>query len=185
VTWCRQVADGVWLAVAWPRTPTPGTRRSAASPHERYLVDRAAADRAEAAARRTASGHSLDPAGAEFAVSRSHTLGVGAAIVAPVGRRLGVDLVAVARVDERHARVVLRDQEWALLAFAGGVRPALAWALKEAGAKASGDAMRWFPHGIVVGLATEGLCVRTVEDGTPLRASWKLFGNYLCAWIRD
>jgi len=118
-------------------------------------------------------------------VSRSHTLGVGAAIVAPAGRRLGIDLVAIARVDERHARAVLQDREWAVLAFAGGVRPALAWALKEAAAKASGDAMRWFPHGIVVGFATEGLCVGIGGDGRPLRAGWRVFGDYLCAWIRD
>ena len=51
--------------------------------------------------------------------------------------------------------------------------------------RVSGDAMRWFPHGIVVGFATEGLCAKTVEDATPLRADWKLFGNYLCAWIWD
>jgi len=118
-------------------------------------------------------------------VSRSHTLGVGAAIVAPAGRRLGLDLVAVARVDERHARAVLQDGEWAVLAVAGGVRPALAWALKEAGAKASGDAMRWFPHGIVVEVATEGLCVRIGGGGLPLRAGCRLFGGYLCAWVRD
>jgi phosphopantetheinyl transferase len=152
-------------------------------------MDRAAADRAEAAARRTARrgapGRSPDARDAEWAVSRSHTLGLGAAIVAPAGHRLGVDLVAVARVDERHARAVLRDQEWALLAFAGGVRPALAWALKEAAAKASGEAMRWFPHGIVVRGAAEGLYVRAVEDGMPLRAGWKIFGNYACAWIWD
>lgn len=118
-------------------------------------------------------------------MSRSHTRGVGAAIVAPAGHRLGVDLVAVARVGERHARAVLRDQEWALLAFAGEIRPALAWALKEAAAKASGDAMRCFPHGIVVGCAAEGLWVRAVEGGTPLRAGWKVLRNHVCAWIWD
>jgi hypothetical protein len=72
-----------------------------------------------------------------------------------------------------------------VLAFAGGVRPALGGALKEVAAKASGDAMRWFPHGMVVGCAAEGLCVRAVEDGTPLWAGWKVFGNYVRAWIWD
>jgi hypothetical protein len=105
--------------------------------------------------------------------------------VAPAGRRLGIDLVAVARVGERHARAVLKDEEWVVLAFAGAVRPALAWALKEAGAKASGDVMRRFPHGIVVGFDTEGLCVGTGGDQPPLRAGWRVFGDYLCAWIRD
>lgn len=135
--------------------------------------------------RLAAPGPSPDGPGAACSVSRSHTFGVGAAIVAPAGRRLGIDLVAVARVDERHARAVLQDREWAVLAFAGGVRPALAWALKEAGAKASGDASRWFAHGIVVGFATEGLCVRIGGGGLLLHAGCRVFGDYLCAWVRD
>jgi phosphopantetheinyl transferase len=151
-------------------------------------IDRAAADRAAAARRaglRAAPNRSPDARDAQWAMSLSHTRGVGAAVVAPAGHRLGVDRVAVARVGERHARAVLRDQKWALLAFASEVRPALAWALKEAAAKASGDGMRCFPHGIVVGCAAEGLCVRTVEGGTPLRAGWKVLRNHVCAWIWD
>jgi hypothetical protein len=116
------------------------------------------------------------------AVSRSHTLGAGAALVGPAGRRLGVDLVAVARVSERHARTLLGPREWAALEFAGGARPALAWALKEAAAKASGDPARCFPDGLLIEHDDGGLCVRIAETAVVLRGDWMMLEHLLCAY---
>ena len=113
--------------------------------------------------------------------SRSHTRGVGAAVAAPLGWRVGVDLVVMDRVGARHADALLGEQERSVLEGYGKLGPALAWALKEAAAKASGDPTRRFPLGLGIEMAAGGLIVRA--GGMELAARWEVFGELLCGWV--
>lgn len=169
-----QVAGDVWLGIAGSVPP-----RGRAPARLRWELDRIAADRALAEVRET-SGLRL----ASCAASRSHTCGVGAAIVAPAGARVGVDLVAMERVSPRHARAVLIDDEWEALAPYTAVRPPLAWALKEAAAKAAGDPLRCFPGGLKIEPRPGGLTVRrSGPEGGEFDAGWGTLGPFLYAWV--
>jgi len=176
MTECREVAPDVWLGLA------PCMRAAAGDvPGDRWRADRAAADRAVAAAV-AASGFSRG----DCATSRSHTCGAAAAIVAPFGIMIGVDLVAVERVRLRHARVVLSGRERGTLARYGSVYPALAWAVKEAAAKAAGDPFRHFPRGLTIEEDASGLVVRAAGRGrTTFEAGWEVIGRFLCAWVYE
>jgi hypothetical protein len=107
---------------------------------------------------------------------------VAAAVVAPAGIPVGVDLVEVARVGRRHADAILSGEEWAALAPYATVRPALAWALKEAAAKAWGDPSGCFPLGLRITGGAGGLSVEVLGSGTPgFTAGWgPLDGFPLC-----
>jgi hypothetical protein len=118
-----------------------------------------------------------------YAVSRSHTQGRGAALVAPTGVRLGVDLVLPDRVSERHATAILCRAEWEALASEGALRPALAWGLKEAAAKATGEPARDFPGGVRIERGAVGIVVRGA--GRCLTAGWLRLGGVLCIWVRE
>jgi phosphopantetheinyl transferase len=109
---------------------------------------------------------------------------MGVAIVAPAGERVGVDVVAMERVSQRHARAVLSDDEWEALAPYAAVRPPLAWALKEAAAKAAGDPLRCFPDGLEIEPRPGGLRVRRSgpEQGE-FEAGWETLGPFLYAWV--
>jgi len=169
---CRRVAPDVWLGFARCLPAGCTTVRGLM-----WSRDRVAADRAVAAVLK-ASGYRRD----DCATSRSHTRGVAVAVVAPAGVRVGVDLVAVDRVDRRHAEAILSRAEWKLLAPYAAVRPALAWALKEAAAKAAGDPLRCFPHGISIAAGAREL---TIESGAlDFAAEWGLFDRFLYAWVR-
>ena len=172
---CRQVARDVWLGFGCCTPVGGGTRRE-----QRWLRDREAADRAVAVVV-AASGFSRDAC----AVSRSHTLGVAVAVAAPAGVRVGVDLVAVDRVGGRHATAILIGDEWKTLDSYASVRPALAWAVKEAAAKATGEPLRCFPHGLRIEAGSTGLMVRqVVGGGRVFTADWGMFGRFLYAWVR-
>lgn len=173
---CRQVAPDVWLGFA-----SCATGAAASAPGDRWRDDREAADRALAAAVAVSGFHRGD-----CATSRSHTRGAAAAVVAPGGIRIGVDLVAVERVRPRHARAVLSDHERETLARHGPVYPALAWAVKEAAAKAAGDPIRRFPQGLTIEEDASGLVVRAAGLGrTTFEARWGVIGCFLCAWVRE
>jgi hypothetical protein len=176
---CELVAENLWLAIAWP-DPAARVRGEATPPKDRWARDRAAAHRAEAAALAAAKDSGLKPH--RCAVSRSHTLGAGAALVGPATRRLGVDLVALDRIGGRHARALLRREERNALASVGVAPPALAWALKEAAAKASGQPIRSFPDGLIIENDGHGLRVRIAELAAVLHADWVLIGDLLCAY---
>jgi phosphopantetheinyl transferase (holo-ACP synthase) len=92
-----------------------------------------------------------------------------------------VDLVVIDRVGTRHADALLDEAERCVLERYGKLRPALAWALKEAGAKASGDPMRRFPDGLGIEMSGVGLIVRA--GGMSLAARWEMFGEFLCGWV--
>ncbi len=172
---CWQVAPDVWLGFA-ACPPADG----ASAPERRWARDREAADRAVAAVLE-ASGYRREAC----AMSRSHTGGVAAAVAAPAGVPVGVDLVAVDRVGRRHAEAILSGKEWAALAPYPAVRPALAWALKEAAAKAAGDPPRCFPHGLRIDAGAGGLTVATVKTGATLfAAGYGVFDGLLYAWVR-
>jgi 4'-phosphopantetheinyl transferase superfamily len=172
--WSGLVASDVWLGLA--SAPAGNGARA-----HWWARDREAADRAVVAVL-NASGYRHDAC----ATSRSHTRGVAAAVAAPLGVSVGVDLVPVDRVDERHARAILVDEEWDALAPHAAVRAPLAWALKEAAAKAAGDPLRRFPHGLRIALDDHGLTVTTVELGVmTFTAGWRSFGGLLCTWLRE
>jgi hypothetical protein len=173
VTGAWRVGDALWLGIA-----AVGAARPIGS--LRLVGDRAAADRAEAAAL-AASERRRE----ECAVSRSHTEGVGAVLVGPRSTSLGVDIVAVARVSELHARAVVNAGEWDTLAGYGTERAALAWALKEAAAKATGEPSRWFPAGLGIVSVRDGLAVTRADGlGPALAAGWMRWSRFLCAWVR-
>ena len=175
MSWCRQVAPDVWLGFGCC-TPVGG----GAPREQRWLRDREAADRAVAAVVR-ASGFRRDAC----AISRSHTLGVAVAVAAPAGVPVGIDLVAIDRVGARHAGAVSVTDEWRTLESYASVRPALAWAVKEAAAKATGEPLRCFPHGLKIEAGPAGLKVRQVTgEGREFKVHWGLFGGFLYAWVR-
>jgi phosphopantetheinyl transferase (holo-ACP synthase) len=172
---CREVAQDVWLGFA--RCPGAGARVSG----QRWSCDREAADRAVAAVLE-ASGYRRDAC----ATSRSHTRGVAVAVAAPAGVRVGVDLVELDRVGRRHAGAILSGEEWEALAPHAAVRPALAWALKEAAAKAVGDPLRCFPQGLRIAAGAGGLTLTALEsEALELAAGWGLFERFLYAWVRS
>jgi phosphopantetheinyl transferase (holo-ACP synthase) len=118
-------------------------------------------------------------------MSPSHTRGLAAAVAAPAGVRVGVDLVEVARVNRRHAEAILSGEEWGALAPYAAVRPALAWALKEAAARACGDPSRCFPLGLRISATARGLTVEVLGSGTPgFTSGWGLLDGFLYAWVR-
>lgn len=172
---CRWVSPDVWLGFARCRSVAGVSARG-----KRWSCDREAADRAVAAVLE-ASGYRRDAC----ATSRSHTRGVGAAVAAPSGVRVGVDLVEVDRVGRRHAEAILSREEWEALAPYAPVRPALAWALKEAAAKAAGHPLRCFPHGLRIDAEPGGLTLTALESETlEFAAGWGLFDGLLYAWVR-
>jgi hypothetical protein len=96
-----------------------------------------------------------------------------------------VDLVAADRVGSRHAEAILSGEEWEALAPYAEVRPALAWALKEAAAKAAGDPLGCFPHGLRIAADAGGLHLTAIEFGAlEFAAGWGLFEGFLYAWVR-
>jgi hypothetical protein len=109
---------------------------------------------------------------------------VAVAVAAPAGVAVGADLVAVDRVGARHAAAVTVGDEWKVLESYASVRPALAWAVKEASAKATGEPLRCFPHGLRIEAGPAGLMVREVGGGRGFVADWGLFGGFLYAWVR-
>ena len=173
---CRQVAPDLWLGLARCTPSLADTPSRAGAAGRRRQLDRAAADLAVAAV--------IEVSGfrpGACATSRSHTLGVGAAVAGPGRMRVGVDLVAIDRVSRRHADAVLSRRERRVLAPYAPVGPALAWALKEAAAKASGDPLHWFPHGLRIEPGAGGLIVLAGE--LELAAGWEVVGELLCAWV--
>ncbi|HEY8256164.1 MAG TPA: 4'-phosphopantetheinyl transferase superfamily protein [Gemmatimonadales bacterium] len=171
---CGEVIKDVWLGIAGtfvPRARVPARLRLKL---DRVAADRALAEVEDASGRRAASA----------VTSRSHTCGVGAALLAPAGARVGVDLVTVERVGERHARAVLSDGEWMALSRYTELRPSLAWALKEAAAKAGGDPHRSFPGELQIEAGPDRLRVRRSgsNDGEFV-AGWGTIGPFLYAWV--
>jgi hypothetical protein len=175
VTQVWRVAPDVWLSFAGCVL-----ERGEIEPERRWVADREAGDRAVAAALEASClGH------AACATSRSHTQGRAAAVAAPAGVQIGVDLVEVVRVRRRHAEAILSDDEWEALSPCAAVRPALAWALKEAAAKACGDPSRRFPLGLRIGDNGGGITVEVLGPGAPVFVTgWGLLDGFLYAWVR-
>jgi phosphopantetheinyl transferase (holo-ACP synthase) len=67
----------------------------------------------------------------------------------------------------------------------GASRPALAWALKEAAAKACGGPSPCFPLGLRITATARGLFVEVLGSGTPgFTSGWGLLDEFLYAWVR-
>jgi len=170
-----EVAAGVWLGRHLPAAP------GRASGPWRLSADRRGALRALAGALAA-----LPPGFAEdVAVSLSHSEGVGVALVAACGRRLGVDVVRVARVGERHARAILTTRERARLRGDARFPPAAAWALKEAAAKATGAPAWHFPERLLIRSADPRASVVDVlgSQRRQLVGGWSARAGFLCAWL--
>lgn len=171
------LADGLWLAIAGP-VRAGRLDRSRPRGRARRRADRAAARSAREAALR-ASCLTCSRA----AVSLSHSEGVGAALVGKRGRPLGVDVVRIDRVGARHARAILDAYERRALHSESRIRPALAWALKEAAAKATGEPLRDFPSRLRIVRTKDGVHVRAAGTRAALQSGWRVFGRYLFAWV--
>ena len=167
-----RAAPDLWIGLAHGE-PAPSS-----APRQRRIVDQRAAASAERVARR-ASGLGVT----DCTISRSHTQGVGAAAVGPSGVRLGVDLVSIHRVGERHAASILCPAEWAALESESAIRPALAWAIKEAAAKATRNPHRWFPDGLMIERGPGAIVVWAAE--CRFLVDWIRFGSLLCVWVRE
>jgi hypothetical protein len=175
MTQCRRVAQDVWLALV-----TRAPEGVAIERERRWASDREAADRAVAAVL-----EAWGLAREACATSRSHTCGLAAAVAAPAGVAVGVDLVEVARVSRRHADAILSAEEWEALEPYAAARPALGWALKEAAAKACGDPSSRFPLGLRIIADTGGLTVEALGPGRAcFTAGWGLFDDFLYAWVQ-
>lgn len=167
----RRVSPDVRLGLVIPDSPEPVAASA------RFALDRSLADQAEMLAVRA-----LGRSRAECAVSRSHTRGLAAALAAPAPMRLGVDVVRLDRVTRRHGDAVTGPREREALARYGPIAAALAWTLKEAAAKATGDPGRCFPNGLQITAAGAGLAVRW--GSRTFRARWMPVAGFLCAWVR-
>jgi hypothetical protein len=168
---CRVGVD-LWLGFVGRQ---PRWRPSARS---RLVADRRASARAECLAV-AASGLS----GQGYVVSRSHTQGMGAAVVAPTGIRIGVDLVLIDRMTERHAAAILSPAESEALAPESALRPALAWALKEAATKATGSPASDFPRSVRIERGEGGVLVWCGDRC--FTAGWLRLGRVLSVWVRE
>jgi len=167
---CRVVDPGLVLAV----------HREPAGPRgrQRRGVDQRASRLALAAALRL-YGNQVVPV-----ASLSHTEGIGAALLGPVRLRFGVDVVRMSRVSERHARAISAEDEWS--SVGGRVSPALAWGLKEAAAKATGNPARhWGTRLRIVAHARSGYEVISESEGPAHRflSQWLPVGGYLLVWV--
>ncbi len=169
-----RVADGIWLGMFQPE------RLVCPRGHARRLADRAAAARALTAGLKASS---LRASLAAF--SLSHTEGVGAALVGPRSLGLGVDVVRVQRVSRRHAWAILIPSEWQALRGCPRIRPALAWALKEAAAKATGEPALHFPSALRIVRSTGDRLEVRVLCTPPLvfHGGWEGRGLFLYAWV--
>ncbi len=174
----RAVADGRWIGTA-DCTGSDNLRGAAL-----HCADRRAGRTALAAA--LAAAREATGAMTAHAYSISHTGGRGAAIVGRPDDCLGIDLVRLARVSARHAFAIVSAGEWGALGpYDAALRPALAWALKEAAAKATGAPARWFPDGLRIQRSESGgLEVSVVADPTlTFDVDWRVGGALLCAWV--
>jgi hypothetical protein len=170
-----RVAEELWLGLARCAPIGPVT------PSQRRALDQRAADAAERQAV-AASGRCRD----QCAISRSHTGGRGAAVVAPIGVQVGVDLVLIDRVTDRHSAAIVSQAEWAALAPYAAIRPPLAWGLKEAAAKATGEPLRHFPDGLRIEVGPGEVAVRLKQEpGVCFLACWVRLGGLLCVWVAE
>jgi hypothetical protein len=121
------------------------------------------------------------------ACSVSHTEGSAVVLAGTATGMFGVDLVRFARVTPRHSRAILSpDDSEAFGTMPIRYRDALAWALKEAGAKATGAPQQYFPDGVhlIVDPLAGGLRVRILsERPIMLGAAWFVSGSLLCALV--
>lgn len=177
VTIYRVDAVQGWLAFA---------RRAVCTVRQTGRPRRSEDERAACAAREVAlaaCGMQRGP----VAFSVSHTEGSAAVLAGTATEMFGVDLIRFARVTPRHSRAILsRDDAEAFGTMPTWYRDALAWALKEAAAKATGAPQQYFPDRIhlIAGPFPGALRVRIVSE-TPimLSAAWFVSGGLLCALV--
>ena len=123
----------------------------------------------------------------QASISISHTEGSAAALVGVRERTFGVDLVRISRVAPKHSRAILTHSDRdAFAVMPRQYRDALAWALKEAAAKATGAAQHFFPDGVqlMTDPLTRRLRVRLADSlRTTFDTNWFVLGDLLCATV--
>ena len=123
-------------------------------------------------------------ADAPRAISISHTEGSAAALAWPEQRMIGVDLVVANRVTGRHAAAILsKMDECALASVPPDLRAPVGWALKEATAKATGAAQKYFPNGVRLIASREQWSLRTRCDDQSFDGDWFVLGQFICATV--
>lgn len=98
-----------------------------------------------------------------------------------------MDVVQVGRVTARHAAAILTRHEWHALGALTPETAALGWALKEAGAKATGAPGRYLPFGVEIDNGADGTVEVLVgsELQLRLRSGWQRSGAFLVAWVLE
>lgn len=123
----------------------------------------------------------------QLSLSVSHTEGSAAVLAGAANHVFGIDLVRIERVSPRHSRAILTPGDAAAFGtLPAPYRDALAWALKEAAAKASGAAQHYFPGGVrlTMDALTGRLGVRLASaTAVTLNAAWFVSGDLLCAIV--
>lgn len=153
------------------------------------LAGRARREADERAARRArvAALASLGPRARQASISISHTAASAAALAGVGERMFGVDLVRISRIAPRHSRAILSHSDrYAYGAMPPRYRDALAWALKEAAAKATGAAQHFFPDRVqlMTDPFTRRLRVRLADSlRMTFDANWFVLGDLLCASV--
>jgi len=168
--------DG-WLVVV---STADGATRLAG--RARRVADERASHRA-----RVAALASLALRARQASISISHTEGSAAALAGVAKRMFGVDLVRISRIAPRHSRAILSHSDrYAYGAMPPRYRDALAWALKEAAAKATGTAQHFFPDRVqlIANPLTRRLRVRLADSlRMTFDANWFVLGDLLCATV--
>jgi phosphopantetheinyl transferase (holo-ACP synthase) len=148
----------------------------------RREADERAAHRA-----RVAALASLGPRARQASISISHTEGSAAALAGVGAGMFGIDLVRISRVAPRHSRAILSHSDrYAFAALPPRYRDALAWALKEAAAKATGAAQHFFPDRVqlMANPLTRRIRVRLADSlRLTFDAHWFILGDLLCATV--
>jgi phosphopantetheinyl transferase (holo-ACP synthase) len=146
--------------------------------------ERRVADEAAAAVARGLVHAAAPTAGAPNTVSISHTEGSAAALAWPERRMVGVDLIVTRRVTRRHANAILSTEDWSVLASVPpDLRAPVAWALKEATAKATGAAQKFFPNGIHLFASKGRGSPGTRCQGQRFDGDWFVLGLFICATV--
>jgi hypothetical protein len=124
------------------------------------------------------------PADAPRTISISHTEGSAAALAWPEQCMIGVDLVVARRVTGRHAEAILSKMDrCALASVPPDLRAPVGWALKEATAKATGAAQKYFPDGVRLIASRQRGSPRTRCHGHSFDGDWFVLGQFICATV--
>ena len=146
--------------------------------------ERSLADEGAAAIARLRALVAALPTNGPRSISVSQNEGSAAVLACAGHRMIGVDLVMAERVTRTHAHEILSRADWnALASVPRGLRAPVAWALKEATAKATGAAGKHFSSGIHL-LANGARRSPGAHWGNhSFEGDWFVVGQFICATV--